>query len=135
MNSASNNGRVYWSAAVGVIVLDIITKRLAVASLQPEHMPHRVLAEVVRFTLAYNPGAAFSMSLGIYSRHVFGTFAVVAIVILWWLYRSTGPGDVMRVLALGLATGGAAGNLIDRLRSDKGVVDFIDIGVNNVRFW
>ena len=41
----------------------------------------------------------------------------------------------MRVLALGLAWGGAAGNLIDRFHSPQGVVDFIDIGVGDVRFW
>jgi len=39
------------------------------------------------------------------------------------------------VLALGLAWGGAAGNLIDRLKSTRGVVDFVDIGVGDVRFW
>jgi signal peptidase II len=39
------------------------------------------------------------------------------------------------VLALGLAFGGAAGNLIDRIRSTAGVVDFIDIGFGDVRFW
>ncbi|HTJ21876.1 MAG TPA: signal peptidase II, partial [Gemmatimonadaceae bacterium] len=44
-------------------------------------------------------------------------------------------GDTMRVLALGLACGGAAGNLIDRFRGSRGVVDFIDIGVGDVRFW
>jgi signal peptidase II len=36
---------------------------------------------------------------------------------------------------LGLAWGGAAGNLIDRIRERLGVVDFIDIGVGTVRFW
>jgi signal peptidase II len=127
---------VFWVAAVGVVVLDVVTKWLAVTNLQPEHMPHGVLGEFVRFTLAFNPGAAFSMSLGSYSRVVFGAFAVIALVILWRLYRATEPGDVMRVLALGLASGGAAGNLIDRLRpGSRGVVDFIDIGVGDVRFW
>ena len=94
---------------------------------------------MVRFTLAYNPGAAFSMSLGEYSRFIFGAFAVVALVVLWRLYRMTGrgvrAGDQLRVIALGLAFGGAAGNLIDRLRSPLGVVDFIDIGFGDVRFW
>lgn len=136
MDNASKNGRVFWSAAVGVIILDIVTKAVAVAKLQPEHMPHRVFGEIIRFTLAYNPGAAFSMSLGAYSRVVFGAFAVIALVILWRLYRVSEPGDAMRVLALGLASGGAAGNLIDRLYpGSKGVVDFIDIGVGDVRFW
>ncbi len=94
---------------------------------------------MVRFTLAYNPGAAFSMSLGPYSRLIFGAFAVIALVVLWRLYRMTGagarPGDRLRIAALGLAFGGAAGNLIDRFRSPQGVVDFIDIGLGDVRFW
>src|SRR5678809_1654530 len=55
--------------------------------------------------------------------------------ILWRLYRTSEPGDTTRVLALGLAWGGAAGNLIDRLKSTRGVVDFVDIGVGDVRFW
>ena len=136
MDSANKNGGVFWSAAVGVIILDVVTKALAVANLQPQHMPHAVLGEIVRFTLAYNPGAAFSMSLGEYSRVAFGAFAVIALVILWRLYRASTLGDLMRVLALGLASGGAAGNLIDRLRpGSKGVVDFIDIGVGDIRFW
>src|ERR1700750_2131744 len=114
MNSTNRNGRVFWTAVVLVLVLDYVTKVRAVANLRIEHMPHRIIGNVVRFTLAYNPGAAFSMSLGDNSRYIFGAFAVVAIVILWRLYRVTAPGDLMRVLALGLATGGAAGNLLDR---------------------
>jgi signal peptidase II len=103
------------------------------------YVPRRVVGDLLRWTLAYNPGAAFSMSLGPYSRYIFGTFAVVALVVLWRLYRMTGAGaragDRLRVVALGLAFGGAAGNLIDRIRSPQGVVDFIDIGVGAVRFW
>lgn len=131
----SKNGRVFWTAVVTVIVLDVITKALAVRYLEPPHVPHPIIGEFVRFTLAFNPGAAFSMSLGDNSRYIFGAFAVVALYILWRLYRTSAPGDVLRVLALGLACGGAAGNLIDRFRSSAGVVDFIDIGVGDVRFW
>ena len=131
----SRDARIFWSAAVIVVVLDVVTKVLAARLLEPEHVPHEIIGEIVRFTLAYNPGAAFSMSLGPYSRVIFGALAVIALVILWRLYRQTQPGEVARVLALGLAWGGAAGNLIDRLRSPRGVVDFIDIGVGDVRFW
>jgi len=97
--------------------------------------PRRIVGDVVRFTLVYNPGAAFSMSLGDYSRWIFGSFAVIALYILWRLYTQSAPGDRLRSLALGLAWGGAAGNLLDRLRGARGVVDFIDIGVGRVRFW
>jgi signal peptidase II len=121
------------------VVVDLVSKLLAEQYLTPRYVPHRIIGDVVRFTLAYNPGAAFSMSLGEYSRYIFGAFAVVALVVLWRLYRMTGrgvrAGDRLRVLALGLAWGGAAGNLIDRFRSPQGVVDFIDIGLGDVRFW
>lgn len=135
MSTSTRNGRVFWTAVVAVIVVDVITKALAVRYLMPQHVPHPIIGEVVRFTLAFNPGAAFSMSLGDNSRYIFGAFAVVALYILWRLYRTSAPGDSLRVLALGLACGGAAGNLIDRFRSSSGVVDFIDIGVGDVRFW
>lgn len=135
MSSSPKNGRVFWTAAVLVIALDLITKALAVRYLEPFHTK-RIVGNVVRFTLAYNPGAAFSMSLGQNSRYIFGAFALVAMGILWRLYRSTVSGDMPRVLALGLALGGAAGNLVDRFRwSRPGVVDFVDIGVGDVRFW
>jgi lipoprotein signal peptidase len=55
--------------------------------------------------------------------------------VLWKIYRDGPGGNWLRVFAVALAWGGAAGNLLDRIRSDKGVVDFIDIGVNGVRFW
>jgi signal peptidase II len=121
-----------------VIAIDLITKLLAEHYLVPRYVPHRIIGDAVRFTLAYNPGAAFSMSLGPYSRYIFGSFAVVALVVLWRLYRLSGPakrsGDRMRILALGLAWGGAAGNLLDRIRSPLGVVDFIDVGVGDARW-
>ena len=122
-----------------MILIDLITKLLAERFLMPRYVPHRIIGDFVRFTLAYNPGAAFSMSLGPYSRYIFGLFAVIALVVLWRLYRLAGPaqrsGDRVRILALGLAWGGAAGNLVDRIRSPLGVVDFIDIGLSSWRFW
>jgi len=121
------------------VAADVASKLLAERMLAPQYVPHRIVGDVVRFTLAYNPGAAFSMSLGAYSRVIFGAFAFVALFVLWRLYRMTGSGartgDAARIVALGLAWGGAAGNLIDRFRSPLGVVDFIDIGYGHVRFW
>jgi signal peptidase II len=135
MKPRSTTNRLFWTAALSVIALDLITKELAVRFLSPPHIPHSIVGDVVRFTLAYNPGAAFSMSLGDKSRYIFGTFAIIALVILWRLYRASHPGEKARVVALALAWGGAAGNLIDRFRPRASVVDFIDIGVGNVRFW
>jgi signal peptidase II len=133
--SGARNVRIFWGAAAGVVALDVLTKWLVEANFPVPHVPHPIIGDVVRITLAYNTGAAFSMSLGPYSRYIFGAFAVIALVILWRLLRESKADDVLKPLALGLAWGGAAGNLIDRIRSPRGVVDFIDIGVGDVRFW
>ena len=134
MTGTGGNSRMFWGAAITVLILDVVTKLLIEARLTP-HVPVRVIGDVVRFTLAYNPGAAFSMSLGPYSRYIFGGFAIAALVILWRLYRTALPGEWLKSLALGLAWGGAAGNLVDRFRSPRGVVDFLDVGVGAIRFW
>jgi signal peptidase II len=135
MSDIRPTARLFWGAAFIVVILDSITKQLAEDHLFPPHQPHRIIGDFVRFTLAWNPGAAFSMSLGEYSRYIFGGFAVIALFVLWRLYRESKPAERLKPLALGLAWGGAAGNLVDRIRSPLGVVDFIDIGVGNVRFW
>ena len=135
MPDRSARDRLFWATVLIVIILDQITKEWAVRALQPQHIPHQIWGDFLRFTLAFNRGAAFSMSVGDHSRWIFGGFAVIALVILWRLFRGSRPGETMRVLALALAFGGAAGNLIDRFRARASVVDFIDIGVGNIRFW
>lgn len=135
MTTPSRNRALFWGVAAAVVVVDVVTKWLAVRYLSPPHVPHPVIGNVVRLTLAYNPGAAFSMNLGPYSRYIFGAFALVALVVLWNLYRRSHPSERLLSFALGLAWGGAAGNFIDRVRSSRGVIDFIDIGVEAWRFW
>jgi signal peptidase II len=125
----------FWGAALGVVVADVVTKALALAFLWPRYVPHDVVGDVVRLTLAYNPGIAFGIPVGGPSRAILGSIAVAILVVLARLYRATPPGHVWRALALGLVCGGAVGNLIDRIRSPEGVIDFIDIGVGDVRFW
>jgi signal peptidase II len=55
--------------------------------------------------------------------------------VLLLLYRRTLPDARLRAAALALVAGGALGNLLDRLRSPLGVVDFIDVGIGDARFW
>jgi lipoprotein signal peptidase len=93
-----------------------------------------VLGSWFRFTLVYNPGAAFGLHLGPQSRWIFSALTIVALVILARLYATTRAGDTARVSALALVCAGAIGNLIDRLRSFFGVVDFIDIGIGDARW-
>ena len=131
----SPRARVFWPILLTLLIADCSTKELAETYLAPEHMPHDVVGSVVRLTLSRNPGAAMSLSLGPYSRIGFSVAALLAVIILVRLYHATPAGDRARAAALALVVGGAAGNLLSRLVSPRGVVDFIDIGVPFWRFW
>ena len=129
-----SNAALFWPVVAIVAVLDIVTKAIAVRALVPQRVPHEVFGEYVRLTLVYNPGAAFGLNLGPQSRWIFTVLTLVALAILWRLYRSTREADLVRVLSLALVCAGAIGNLIVRLRSDLGVVDFLDVGVGTTRW-
>ncbi len=121
--------------AATVVAGDIFSKQLALAFLPPSGIPLEVAGDWVRFTLAFNRGAAFGMHVGPWSRIVFSAFAVgMVAVLLVSAGRVAGPAQRL-VTAMGLVAGGALGNLVDRIRWDRGVVDFIDVGVGLTRFW
>lgn len=125
----------FWAIVAAVVALDFTSKKWAVEALSPRHIPHEVIGDFVRFTLAYNPGAAFGMHLGPGSRWI---FAVLSIVIVAVLLRTTADlTREARLAAIGVPVviGGAIGNLLDRIFQREGVVDFIDIGFGDVRFW
>lgn len=126
--------QAFWTTLVLVAVADVVTKYVAHTQLIPAHMPREILGDTVRLTLIYNPGAAFGLNLGPYSRWLFLALTVVALIVLARLYRATSAGHRVRAVALGLVCGGAIGNLINRLWSVRGVVDFIDIGVGAWRW-
>lgn len=119
---------------LGIVILDLITKAVAVAVLAPSGMPNPVFGEWFRFALVYNPGAAFGLHLGQYSRWIFMALTAGALVVLWRLYREAADTDLRRVFAVSLVAAGAIGNVIDRIRSDLGVVDFIDVGIGASRW-
>ena len=125
---------LFWPILVVVVLVDVITKSLAVTLLAPSGVPHSVIGEGVRLALVYNPGAAFGLYLGSFSRWIFMALTAGALVILWRLYKHTVAGDYTRVVAVALVTAGAIGNLIDRIRSDLGVVDFLDVGFGSHRW-
>jgi signal peptidase II len=112
---------------VVIVLLDQITKLVAEATLAAT--PRPVFGEWFRFALVYNPGAAFGLHLGPYSRWLFMGLTAGALVILGRLYQHTENDDYRRVLAIALVAAGAVGNVIDRIRSEYGVVDFLDIGL------
>lgn len=128
----SQKARLFWPLVLSLFVADCATKRAAERSLSVG-APQPVVGEVVRFTLSYNREAA--MGLGPDSRIVLVSLSLTALLALALIYRRTPSADRRRAVGVALVMGGALGNLLDRLRSSSGVVDFIDLGLGSVRFW
>jgi signal peptidase II len=124
----------FWTIFLAIVLVDISTKRLAVNGLVP-YVPRNVIDDVLRFTLAFNSGGAMSLSLGPSSRWWFTLLSIATLFVLGYMYKNTSPADRLQLASLALICGGAVGNLLDRLRSPLGVVDFIDIGIGTHRFW
>src|SRR5437762_3582321 len=78
--------------------------------------------------------AAVGLCLGAYSRWSFFGLAIVGLFVLRSMVVSARSGDRFRVLALALVCAGAVGNVIDRVRSAQGVVDFVDVGIGGTRW-
>src|SRR5687767_77892 len=131
----TRKGRIFWPLLVTMFLADCTTKRMAEEHLLPAYVPKELFGDAVRLTLAYNPGMATGITFGPYSRVALTGMALICVALLFLLFRRASNGDRWLAAALGLVIGGALGNLIDRVRSTRGVVDFIDVGVGSHRFW
>lgn len=127
--------RAFLPLFAGVFLSDCASKRVAVEQLTPAYVPHEVVGDVLRFTLAYNQRAAIGLSAGAASRWILAAVATAMLIgVAVWLVRTKSDNPVV-FGGIALVAAGALGNLVDRLRWDRGVVDFIDIGFGATRFW
>jgi signal peptidase II len=120
--------RLLLSVAAVILVLDVVTKVLAVRLLTPGQ-PVSIIGDTVTWTLVRNSGAAFSMATG-YTWVLTLVATGVVIGIAWMGRRLVSP---WWALGLGMILGGALGNLMDRFFRSPGplrghVVDFLSIG-------
>ena len=116
-----------------VAVLDLITKAWVLRNFALyESVP--VVGDFFRLTYTHNPGAAFGINIGEHSRIFFLVLALLALGVLLYLYAITPVYDRLRLWAVALVSGGAVGNIVDRIRFERGVVDFLDFGVAGFRW-
>ena len=115
-----------------IMALDVVTKRWALRELARLDHGHELLGGLVPLTLAFNKGAAFGMRVGEDSRWFFIPVTILALILLAVLYKQAEQHDFLRISAISLVVSGAIGNLYDRVRWDRGVVDFlgpVDLGL------
>lgn len=123
---------MYFAVIIVAIVADQLTKTLVVDSLHL-YESREIIPGFFNLVYVTNSGAAFSMLADMNSpwRHYFflciGSAALVGLSVAYWKLR-----DVNRLYSwsLALIAGGAAGNLIDRVRFGA-VIDFLDFYVGN----
>lgn len=106
-----------------VLILDILSKRWAMRTLHGN--PMELLGGLIPLNLAFNRGAAFGITIGHDPRWFFIPVTIIALALLGYLLVNTAAADKFRLVAVSLVFTGALGNLIDRLRWSRGVVDFI----------
>jgi signal peptidase II len=110
-----------------VLMVDQLTKWWVLANFKLyESSP--VITGFFDLTFVTNTGAAFGMLAGeqnIWRQIFFVSMTLTALVVLCYAFRHYRQAGKLYVLAIGLVSGGALGNLVDRLRFGH-VVDFLD---------
>lgn len=117
--------RYFYLVALAVVALDqgskyLVLSRLSFGSSVP------AIGRVVSITAVRNPGGAFGLFQS--WAGLLTLITIAAIVIIAFLIRRRTALPALLGIALALQLGGAAGNLVDRVRFGY-VVDFIDLRV------
>lgn len=134
MSDALRARRCHWlwlGLAVLITIADQLTKLLALQHLQL-HQPLPVFPSF-DLMLTYNRGAAFSFlsDAGGWQRWLFIALAIgISIFLVNWLFALRAE-ERWLAAALALVTGGAVGNLLDRVFRDGQVVDFVYLHYQN----
>lgn len=113
------------SIAAAVVLLDQVTKQLAVSGLADG--PVDLIGHALTLRLTYNSGGAFGLLQGLPGVFLAATLAIVSLILLW----TRSIDRTSWIVALGLVVGGGLGNVADRIFRDLGgrVVDFVDLHV------
>jgi signal peptidase II len=113
---------------IAVILCDQILKIWVEANIS-FYRPVKIIGNLLRLILAHNPYLIF----GIPVRNPIVYYVLPVIGILVVIYLAFKTRRKFLIIAFGLIIGGAIGNLIDRVRLGY-VIDFIDMGIKNLRW-
>lgn len=123
---------LFAAIAIAVVVADQVGKAWVIAQIPDiAGPPVAVLGEWLRVVHWENSGILFGLLPR--SGPAFAVVSLVVVVLIGVYHARAGRG-IVTTLALALLLGGAIGNLLDRVRFGA-VVDWIDMGIGDVRFW
>ncbi len=114
-----------------VFVLDRLTKAWVSENI-PLGTARPIVGDYVRIVHAQNTGAAFGLLPE--RTTLLSVLSVVAVLAIVYYYRQIASSSWLVSATLGMQLGGAFGNLLDRVTQGY-VVDFVDVGVGEIRFW
>jgi len=117
--------------ALAVFVADRITKTWVVENI-PVGTARPIAGDYIRIVHAQNTGAAFGLLPE--RTTLLSILSVVAVLAIVYYYRRIASSSWIVSATLGMQLGGASGNLLDRVTQGY-VVDFVDVGVGDIRFW
>jgi signal peptidase II len=115
---------------------DQVTKTAAQIHL-PSSQPIYVMGDVFRFQYAINRGAFMGLGAGLshpvrfWALIVFAGVALIGMLRFVWVSQELN--QPVSILGASLVIGGGLSNLIDRLLNNGAVVDFMNMGVGNLR--
>ncbi|MFW6010965.1 MAG: signal peptidase II [Desulfosalsimonas sp.] len=127
MNLIGKHG-VFIGWAAAAVLADQISKWLILNTI-PLYRHIEVIPGLFNIVHFRNPGGAFGFfasNSGFYLSLVFLVVTIAAMGLIIYLYYELPPESRLPAAGLALVFGGAAGNMIDRLRFGN-VVDFIDV--------
>ena len=117
--------------AVVVFVIDRVTKAWVSENI-PLGTARPIVGDYVRIVHAQNTGVAFGLLPE--RTTLLSVLSVVAVLAIVYYYRQIASNSALVSATLGMQLGGAFGNLLDRITQGY-VVDFVDVGVGDIRFW
>jgi signal peptidase II len=120
--------RPYLALTFIIILADQLTKIYINAKYTVGHS-ERILGEFLSFTFVYNSGGAFGLNFGSFWFYTF--LSIIAIVVILVYFLKTPDKQKIAKLCLALVTGGAVGNLLDRIIHGQ-VTDFIDVNIPDI---
>lgn len=107
-----------------LIVIDQLTKLIAVRNLEVyDEIPF--IKGIINFQLVYNTGFAFGLGNG--HQWLWAVFSVIGcIIFIFFMKKTDFKKNLLYTFCLILLFAGTFGNMIDRIFSSKGVIDFLN---------